>query len=293
MNLAKLLASAGNEQQAYPIYMARNPTRGIYYANQQLGFRAAISRNGNVLAAITTYNNGLSFASIFIYNRTGQSWSESGQDIRLNQNHASASTLASIALSADGSTLAYGYYLYSQTGGVNSGSVSVYVKSGAAYTLQQEIQSSTPTAYANFGFSVSLSDDGNTLVTSHNAGGSTYVYFYTRSAGSWSLGQVVSLGAPSGETTISISSDGTKCVVGNIQESNTSGIPLGVLYFLTKISGTWSVAQRIDGALLDYKNTWADKVVISGDGQTVAVGCKGTSFGTSNGWGRVFFLKNY
>jgi hypothetical protein len=66
-----------------------------------------------------------------------------------------------------------------------------------------------------------------------------------------------------------------------------------VLYFLTKISGTWSVAQRIDGALLDYKNTWADKVVISGDGQTVAVGCKGTSFGTSNGWGRVFFLKKY
>jgi hypothetical protein len=288
MNLAKLLAAASNLQQAYPAYMSQRPGRGVYYSAQEAGFQTAMSKDGKVLAVLSLYSSTLLGSRIFIYTRTGQVWSEFAE-ITLDQYHASSSEQGSLALSSDGSTLAYGCPVYSATGGSNSGSVSVYVRSGSAYTLQQEFQASAPTAYGGFGVCTCLSDDGNSLVTSHNSGSATYMFFYARSAGTWSLSQLVSLGHPAVGTSISVSSDMTKCVVGNIAESRVGGGPYGILYFLTKTSGSWSITQQIDASLITTYNSWADKVVISGDGQTMAVGCMGNL--TGNRPGRVFVYK--
>src|SRR5947199_209558 len=68
----------------------------------------------------------------------------------------------SLALSADGNTLAVGALNESTTANF-SGAVYVYVRAGTMWSEQAFLKASNPNASDAFGGSVALSDDGNTL----------------------------------------------------------------------------------------------------------------------------------
>jgi hypothetical protein len=290
MNLAKLLAAAGNGQQAYPIYMAQRPGRGIYSASQRTGYKAAMSRNGNVLAVASNYNSGLSNAYVFIYTRTGQTWVQNTQ-IAVDPTNSSGGSLA-LAISADGLTIAVGLKGLS-IGATQEGGVSVYVRTGSTYALQQQFQSSAPAAYTLFGNSLAMSDDGNTIVSTQGNAYPTslYVQFFGRTGSTWALTQ--SLNLPAGSlTSLSMSADGAKCVVGNYQESTGGGGVLEAFYYLTKTSGTWSIVQRVARSMIEAQLAFATNVELSGDGQTLAIGCNDPSAdGVTARTGRVYVYK--
>ena len=167
-----------------------------------------------------------------------------------------------VALSADGNTLAVSaYFESSRATGVNgdqadnsmahSGAVYVFTRTGAAWSQQAYLKASN-TGEADdgdqFGFSIALSDDGNTLAagaiaedsadgringnqadnTAANAGA---VYVFVRTGSRWSQQAYVKSSSPSGAHanelfgySVALSANGDTLAVGAYDEAGASNV---------------------------------------------------------------------
>ena len=142
-----------------------------------------------------------------------------------------------------------------------------------------------------FGYSTSLSNDGNTLVVGapgedSSIGGvntpgaqadngrskSGAVYVFTRSGNTWTQQAYVKASIPaSGENfgiSISISSDGTRFAVG--ASGRFSGN--GRVYLFDYEGANWSQQQVVTASNIDAYDNFGLAVALSGDGNTLAVG---------------------
>ena len=179
---------------------------------------------------------------------------------------------SSVSLSADGNTAVIGAY------GTDSdkGTIYIYTRSGETWTLQQEITSPGESG-GKFGYSVSLSSDGNTALIGAVGGGREIgaVYIYVNEGSSWKLKRTIT--DPS-----MTSNDKFGCVVylnaeGSIALISASGNATnkGAVYIYEKVGSTWELKQTIT----DPGNTEYDFFGISaslnGDGNTVVVGASG------------------
>jgi hypothetical protein len=185
----------------------------------------------------------------------------------------------SIALSADGSTLAVGADGEDSnatgvggdpfnTGASDSGAVYVFVRSGAAWTAPAYIKASNTGALDRFGISVALSGDGSILAVGASgedsnatgiggnqsnelAGSSGAVYLFARSGTAWmQTDYVKASNTGTGDffgASISLSDDGNTLAVGAPYEASGSpgnqgddgAVGAGAAYVFTR-SGTWS-----------------------------------------------------
>lgn len=124
-----------------------------------------------------------------------------------------------------------------------------------------------------YGFSVSVSSDGNTAAV--GAHGNNNVYVFTREIGIWVLKKIIALPDPdpSGAFgySLSISSGGTVLIVGSPGVSGS----IGASYVFEKDRGginSWGLRRKItpiDGALYDK---FGYSVAISNDGSKIAAG---------------------
>ena len=69
----------------------------------------------------------------------------------------------SVSISGDGNTAIAGAY-NEDTGATDAGSAYIFTRSGTTWTQQAKIQASDKQASDNFGWSVAISDDGNTTI---------------------------------------------------------------------------------------------------------------------------------
>ncbi|MDV7390622.1 FG-GAP repeat protein, partial [Arthrospira platensis SPKY1] len=69
----------------------------------------------------------------------------------------------SVALSSDGNTLAVGADLEDTSPASNNGAVYIFTRSGSTWTQQAKLLASDYASNEQFGYSVALSSDGNTL----------------------------------------------------------------------------------------------------------------------------------
>jgi WD40 repeat protein len=148
----------------------------------------AISKDGNTLAIGAVYadvSGNADQGNVHIYARSGGAWKL--QKTLTGEGGAAGDVFGvSVAISDDGNTVAIGA-AGDDVGSVSDkGSASVFVRKGTEWSAQQVLVDDNGAAKANFGSSVSLSSDGNTLaVGGPNAGKGTVVVF-TRSNGTWS-----------------------------------------------------------------------------------------------------------
>ena len=192
----------------------------------------------------------------------------------------------SIALSADGNTLAVGA-VFEDSGTTdvdgdqddfsapNAGAVYVYTRQGADWSQQAYIKASNTDATDRFGYSVALSDDGNTLAVGamsedsaatgingnqgdnsiDNAGA---VYVYTRQEADWSQQAYIKASNTGGVLDgdqfghdVSLSGDGNTLAVGAISEdsaaagvngeqNNDSASERGAVYVYIRDGTRWS-----------------------------------------------------
>ena len=236
------------------------------------------------------------------------------------------SSSASMSLSADGLTLVVGAPLEDSAsttvGGVednnarsNSGAAYVFVKTTTGWEQQAYIKARNSGQDDNFGQSVSISADGNTLVVGalnedSNAQGTTptdideqnngasnsgAVYVFTRTGDQWSQqAYLKSSNSQQGDQfgrSVAISANGSRLAIGAFREdSNTTGVSeksatdngtsdSGAVYVFDLIEGSW-----LENAYIKASNTQSDElfgadVSISDDGNTIAVG---TRFEDSN-----------
>ncbi len=181
----------------------------------------------------------------------------------------------SVSLSGDGDTLAVGGYNEgSSLTGVNgaqddnsasgSGAVYIFRRMGGAWSQQAYIKASNTGAGDNFGVSVSLSGDGNTLAV-----GALF-------EGSSSIG------------------------VNGAQEDNTA-LNSGAVYVFRRIDATWFQQAYIKASNTGANDLFGFSVSLNGDGNALAVGAVGegsSSTGVNgvqnnnfNGSGAVYLLR--
>jgi hypothetical protein len=157
-------------------------------AEDWFGYSVAVSADGNTLAIGAVYadvNGNKDEGSVSVFARSGGAWS---LQKTLNISGGAAGDLFgyAVALSADGSTLAVGAISDDVNANVDQGSVSVFARTGTAWKEQQVITLDNGAASGNFGWSVSLSTDGNTLAAGGPNQGAGKAAVFTRSGGTWS-----------------------------------------------------------------------------------------------------------
>ena len=203
---------------------------------------------------------------------------------------------SSIALSADETTLAIGALGDASTAtgivvdpevsddnsATYSGAVYLYVRNGEGWRQQAYIKASNADTGDLFGFSVSLSEDGNTLAVSaideasaasgidgdqadNSAEGAGAVYLFRRNEEVWSQ-----------EAYIKASNSTQWGVFGYQVSLSGSGDRLGVgsggyAYLFEWDGSNWSQQAMLEPSIADEDNSFGEALSLSSDGSTLAV----------------------
>ncbi|NJO65655.1 MAG: PKD domain-containing protein [Richelia sp. RM2_1_2] len=179
----------------------------------------------------------------------------------------------SVAISSDGTTAIVGSR-DEDTGGSNAGSAYIFTRTGGTWTQQQKIQASDAQAGDFFGYSVAISDDGNTVIVGATGEDTTAIgagaaYVFTRSGGVWSEQQKIQASdAQSSDAfgvSVALSGDGNTAIVGAEQEDTTAN-GAGSAYVFIRISGVWTQQQKIQASDAQADDNFSRSVSLSDDG---------------------------
>jgi len=225
-------------------------------ADDQFGVRVALSADGSTLAVAAQFedsaaagvggnqadNAATDSGAAYVFARADATWTQQAY-VKASSTDADDQFGASVALSADGSTLAVGAVLEdSAATGVdgddadnsagNSGAVYVFARTGtgATWTPQAYVKASNTDSYDQFGASVALSADGSTLA----------------------------VGAQ-------LESSGATGVGGS--EANNSATLSGAVYVFTR-GATWTQQAYVKASNTGADDQFGTSVALSPDGST-------------------------
>jgi len=308
--------------------------------NDGFGYSIALSGDGNTLAVGAhreesnatgistddsgeTDNSAFDAGAVYVFGRSDGGWVQQAY-VKASNTGAGDQFGYSVALSDDGNTLAVGVRLddSNATGistdgsgeannlGDNTGAVYVFGRSGGGWVQQAYVKASNTGGDDQFGYSVALSDDGNTLAVgaifenssasgiSTNGSGEANnlaahagaVYVFSRSGGSWFQQAYVKAsntgaGDRFGEP-VSLSGDGNTLVVGaHFEDSSATGISTdgsgeadnladsaGAVYVFSRSGGNWSQQAYVKASNTGGDDRFGNSIAQSDDGNTLAVG---------------------
>jgi hypothetical protein len=191
----------------------------------------------------------------------------------------------SVSISSDGNTAIVGAWSDDDNGQSNSGSAYIFVRSGSSWTQQQKLTAGADAGASDyFGWSVSISSDGNTVIVGayydddNGQSNSGSAYIFVRSGSSWTQQQKLTAGADAGAgdyfgQSVSISSDGSTAIVGARRDDDNGQSNSGSAYIFVRSGSSWTQQQKLtagtDAGASDY---FGYNVSISGDGSTAIVG---------------------
>lgn len=242
------------------------------------GESVALSADGNTLA-VGGPDYNLDQGGVWIFRRSGTTWSPEPNMPLVNMISAEGQSQGfSVALSADGNTLAAGSITYDPAG---IGATFVWIFSGNSWSQQtlSPLVGTGAVAPSFQGFSVALSDDGDTLAVggSLDKDGVGATWIFTRSGSSWSQQGEGLIGAGVAKAfqgfSVSLSADGNTLAVGG-PGYQIGGTPkIGAAWIFTRVGTTWTQSgPRLVGADESGLSGQGFSVALSGDGNTLASG---------------------
>ena len=291
--------SASARQQASRIDFASRPTSSIRYLKASnageddrlgrgdplVGVGMAMSADGNTLAVSSPHEDGgatgvngnqkdesaWDAGAVYVFARSGGRWMQQAY-VKASNTQTSDRFGISVALSGDGNTLAVGATLEdSGARGVganqgdnsadSAGAVYVFARTGTAWAQQAYIKASNADAADQFGWSLSLSNDGNTLA-------------------------VGAQGEASAATGINPSSPAGSGGTGGRQEDN-SAADAGAAYVFVRGGSTWTQQAYIKASNAQGADRFGFSITLTADGNTLAVGAYDEDGGASGVNGAV------
>ncbi len=292
------------KQTAY--LKASNPHAGDHFGcggvlDGHTSNSVSVSADGNTMAVGAPHAD-----TVYVFSRNGTAWS---QQSMVKATKTGAEFGHAVALSADGNTMAVSAYFESSGAkGINgnqaddsipqAGAVYVFTRRGTAWMRQAYIKASN-TGEAGvgdqfgegdqFGFSLALSGDGNTLVAgatgedSKAAGingdqadnsldGSGAVYVFTRTGTTWSQQAYIKSSMPAMNVlfgyAVALNGAGNTMVASSYDDDRGKG----AMYVFTRTGSTWSQQARLQSAIAERGDSFGVSVALSTDGNTLAVG---------------------
>jgi len=239
-------------QQAY--IKASNTNFGDIF-----GYTVSLSGDGNTLAVTTVNersgatgvggnqadNTVAGAGALYVFSRTGTAWTQQAY-VKASNTGQFDNFGSSASLSGDGNTVAVGVAaedsIATGIGGNEAdntasaaGAVYVFSRTGAVWSQQAYVKASNTDAGDVFGFSVSLSGDGNTLA----------------------------VGAATEDSVVT--------GIGGNQADNTA-LSAGAVYVFSRTGSTWAQQSYVKASNTDAGDNFGRSFSLSGDGNTLAVG---------------------
>lgn len=191
-------------------------------AGQSDGFGGSVSIDGNTLVAGSRLSEagGNNAGSAYVFTRSGTTWTQQQKLVAFDP---ASGDQYGISVSVSNDTIAVGSFR-DDDGAMNSGSAYVYVRSGAAWSLQQKLGANNAAQGDEFGSALSLSGD-RLLVGAAQAivgpvrRGTAYVF--ERRGTAWTQAQQLNSNDPlfdGGEFGSAVSLSGDRMAVGDRQD---------------------------------------------------------------------------
>ncbi len=299
----------------------------------QFGDAVALSGDGNTLAvgaraessAAAGINgnqadaSAVSSGAVYVFARQGDRWVQQAY-LKASNPGINDQFGSLVALSADGNTLAVSaYFEDSRAIGVNgdqadnsieqSGAVYVFARTGAVWSQQAYLKASNTGEAEDgdqFGFSLALSDDGNTLAAGaiaedsadaringnqadNSASSAGAVYVFVRTGSRWTQQAYIKSSSPNGADandlfgySVGLSADGNTLAIGSYDEAGSSNVingpednnapGTGAVLVFTRSGSSWSRQAYLKASTQDRADSLGAWVAISDDGNTVAAG---------------------
>lgn len=290
-------------------------------SSDSFGENISLSADGNTLAVAAILersnatgidgdqtNNSVSTAgAVYIFSRTGNSWSQQAYVKASNTDLADVFGWA-VSLSADGNTLAVGANgedsaatsidgNQADNSARESGAVYVFTRSGNSWSQQAYIKGSYNNADDNFGAAVSLSASGDMLAVGATRGDTAgglatedmgSVYIFTRNIASWSQQAHITQTTRAGDffgAAVSLNAEGNWLAVGVPRDdSDATGIggdstpgpnindDYGAVYMYKRTGNLWTAEAYIKASNAGASDNFGSAISLSGDGKSLAVG---------------------
>ena len=306
-------------------------------SDDRFGYTVALSGNGNTLAVgvpdedsrsrgvnSNQNNNGSGLGATYLFRFNGGMWSQQAYIKASNPSLFEDRFGQSVSLNKDGNTLAVGaYFEDGSSTGVNgaqnfsdgstddSGAVYVFRFSSSTWSQQAYIKALNVFTATQFGWSVDLNDDGNTLAVGANQdrsnstgvngaqnaavpvnSGAAYVFRFSSST--WSQQAFIKASNTGRDNffgySVSISGDGNALVVGeHLEDGSATGVEgtnngtstnSGAAYVFEFANGTWAQQAFIKASDTSPNARFGESVSISSDGGAIAVGARGVNTNT-------------
>jgi hypothetical protein len=301
--------------QSGAAYILSLYTDGIWYeelkigasdrgASYRFGTSVAISDDGNtVIVGAPWARVGSDQAGMaYIFTRSGYGVWPQTHKLKASDSSDLDRFGYSVAITGDGNTVAIGANAKGDSNSVGGAYIFTRSEEGE-YVEQGNLQASDKQIYDYFGGSISISNDGNTVIVGayyksldFNADpivfGAGAAYVFTRSEqGVWSEQQKIQSSDLADRdrfgTSVSLSNDGRTAIVG-AQGNNSDA---GAAYIFTRSGqGEYVEQQKLQASDTGYL-VFGSSGSISGDGETAIFGAPGeTSMGTLTGAAYVFQL---
>lgn len=275
------------------------------------GNALSLSADGNTLAVGAALRSIGDPGGAYVFSRTGTTWT---QQTFLSPSDFSTTLLFgfSVSLSADGNRLAVGIPGEDGRGTgvttlpapgaislVNSGAVLIYERTGTAWAIDAYVKASNTGSFDSFGWSVSLSGDGNSLVVGApmedsastgidstpnegaSSGGAVYVYRYTTD---WAFESYIKASEVDVNdifgTAVSLNADGTTLAVGAPNYTfDRGGFDNSGAVFIYRRTSVWAEQDMVLAMNMgsDQDDLFGTSVALSNDGNAFAAGAPGES----------------
>ncbi len=333
---AQSASSTSLKQVAY--IKASNPHAGDHFGNggTLLGDSVALSGDGNTMAVgapnessgakgINGNQNDTSVYSagaVYVYTRSGGAWTQQAY-VKASNPGVDDEFGHAVALSADGNTMAVSaYFEGGNATGINgnqdddsipqAGAVYVFTRLGTTWTQQAYIKASNTGEAGKdgnfgdgdqFGFSLALSDDGNTIAVGANAEDSNATgingnqadnsmqssgaaYVFTRTGTSWAQQAYVKAANTAGGAqfgySVGLSADGGTLAASSFDEGGSSRVingpydrmrnGSGAVYVFTRAGTAWTQQAYLKASNAEAADSLGVIVSVSDDGNTLASG---------------------
>ena len=308
-------------QQAY-IKASNTGTAAVgegFAEGDQFGYSIALSSDGNTLAvgAIGEDSNAMGIngdqadnsagqsGAAYVFTRSGAAWTQQSY-IKSAMTRPNVLFGYSIGLSANGDTLAVAEYDADR----GKGALYVLARTAGGWSHQARIQADNAENGDSLGYSLAISDDGNTIASGaadedcmipginqagcdkdqpqDNSSGAAYVF--VRNGTSWTQQAFIKASNPGRQdwfgVRIAISGDGNTVAVGapnedsgskgiNGKQDDNSAFEAGAVYVYTRAGTTWTQHAYVKSSNTDSGDEFGSSLGLSADGRVLLVGARG------------------
>ena len=246
-------------------------------------FGSAVALSGAtalVAAPDKTVDGHAGAGIVYVYTRTGTTWSQQAQ---LNDPAAATNDNFGYAVALDGDTALVGAWAKTVSGQTDAGAAYVYTRTGTTWTRQATLNDPAAAAWDSFGISVALS--GNTALV--NAEGKTVnghvdagvVYVYTRTGTTWSQQAALSASDAAAHDSFGwpMTLSGGTALIAAAYRTVDGQSNAGAVYVFKRTGASWLQQAELsdpDAAANDYFG-WSvalsgDTALVGADGKTVS-----------------------